>query len=684
MNTEHSSSQPSLVSLADTTAPNQTPPAQGHIQDLSVSVKGLIKRLEYKYEIEGLGANWPLAIVPISGTFVASSRIADIKAKAVFCPNFTLCPSGSPDVLDYNPHYSYGIDKTKNLLFSTVRAKVSEVNSNSDFLYSEPITLSCSNCLPQVGPRVILPDTMVLDSDTKNAITLSGVASGISPDIRYSYVFKVLDSTWPVNLYPISGTAQSNTNELKLFTQLVFCKTSGLYDSGMCNDSDKRATVSLELLPLSDSFETVSILSVGDTEKLVSNNSLIRCNNCLPSNPKITLPDTLTLNSTTKNTVSITGTISGISPYTRYSYIFKTLDTTWPIELYPISGTAYTNGDECKVSTQLVFCKNSGSYDSDACGTTKSKRATINLEVSSLNNAIKLISNDSLVLCDNCISYPKITLPDNILLDNKTQNSITISGMASGISPDTRYSYHYKVLDATWPVSLYPLSGTVKSATEVVSISSQLVFCETSGNYQTDMCGTPKEKRATLSLELTPLTANTDTVSILSIEDTKIVSNDTIATCDDCIPYPKLTLSASLLNTNKSNRITINGLIKNLKANHLYNYSLENVDSNWPLYVGSRSGTITPASSEDISLSFIGEFCKAVSLCPSGSSAVIPYSTVVSHTNAYTSSSFKLKLVDPAITGSYYSNNIRVYCSDCSQSFMPVVVSSQVSDNPTC
>lgn len=679
MNTEQPSSQTNFVSLADTTEPTK-----GHIQDLSASVKGLIKRLEYKYEIEGLGANWPLAIVPISGTFIAASRTAEIKVKAVFCPSIALCPSGSPDVLDYSSNYSYGIDKTKNLLFSTVRAKVSEVNSNSDFLYSEPITLSCSNCLPQVGPRVILPDTMTLDAGTKNAITISGVASGVSPDIRYAYIFKVLDSTWPVNLHPISGTAQSNTNELKLFTQLVFCKTSGLYDSGMCSDSDKRATVSLELLPLSSDFETVSILSVDDTEKLVSNNSLIRCNNCLPSNPKITLPDTLTLNSTTKNTVSITGTISGISPYTRYSYIFKMLDTTWPIELYPISGTAYTNGDECKVSTQLVFCKNSGSYDSDACGTIKSKRATINLEVSSLNNAIKLISNDSLVLCDNCISYPKITLPDSVLLDDKTKNTITVSGVASGISPDTRYAYRYKVLDATWPVSLYPLSGTIKSATDVMSIPSQLVFCETSGNYQTDMCGTLKEKRATLSLELTPLAADTETVSILSLEDTKIISNDMIANCSGCIQYPELQLSAYPLNTSKSNRISISGSIKNVKINRLYNYSLENIDSNWPLYVGSRSGTITPVSSGDISLDFVGEFCTAPSLCPSGSSAVIPYSTVVSHTNAYTSSSFKLKLVDPTITGSYYSNNIRVYCSDCSQSFMPVVVSSQVSDNPTC
>ena len=423
-----------LESLANTdlvpTVPSELPPTSSgdHIRDVALSVKGLFKRLEYKYGVESVGANWPVAIVPISGSFVAGSKTETINVKAIFCPNFILCPSGSTDVLPYNRNYSYGIENK--LLFTTIRLKVSELDSNTDFIYGTQVALSCSGCLPSVGPKIILPDS--------------------------------------------------------------------------------------------------------------------------------------------------------------------------------------------------------------------------------------------------------------ITLDNETQNSIIVSGVASGISPDTRYAYRYKVLDATWPVALYPLSGTIKSATDVMSIPSQLVFCETSGNYQTDMCGTLKEKRATLSLELTPLAADTETVSILSLEDTKIISNDMIANCSGCIQYPELQLSAYPLNTSKSNRISISGSIKNVKIDRLYNYSLENIDSNWPLYVGSRSGTITPTSSGDISLSFVGEFCTAPSLCPSGSSAVIPYSTVVSHTNAYTSSSFKLKLVDPTITGSYYSNNIRVYCSDCSQSFMPVVVSSQVSDNPTC
>lgn len=428
MSTENNQSiQPSFVTLADTGNMPGISNSQGHIQDLTLSVKGLIRRLEYKYVIEGLGANWPVAIVPISGAFVADSKTANIDVKAIFCPNFTLCPSGSSDVLAYNRNYSYGTEK--NLLFSTVRAKVSELTSNTEFLYSKPTTLSCSNCLPVVGPKITLPDAITLDSDTTN--------------------------------------------------------------------------------------------------------------------------------------------------------------------------------------------------------------------------------------------------------------SVMISGVASGISPDTRYSYRFKVLDTTWPIELYPLSGTIKSATEILSVPSQLVFCESAGTYDTDMCGSPKEKRAMLSLELTPLADNTETVSILSVNDSKIISNDMFAECDDCIPYPKVTLTATPINAQQSSRISIVGNVNNLKTNRTYNYSLENIDSNWPLYVGARSGTITPVSGS-ATLNFVGEFCKSPSLCPSGSSAVIPYSTVISHTNAYTSSSFKLKLVDPTVTGTYYSNNIRVYCSDCSQSFMPVVVSSQVSDNPSC
>lgn len=425
MSTEnHNENEFRLESLANT---DTAPGASAHIRDITLSVKGLIRRLEYKYVVEGLGGNWPVATVPASGSFVADSKTANINLKAIFCPNFTLCPSGSADVLPYNRNYSYGVENK--LLFTTIRLKVSELDSDTNFIYSAPTGLSCANCLPVVGP--------------------------------------------------------------------------------------------------------------------------------------------------------------------------------------------------------------------------------------------------------------KITLPNNLILDNDTTNSVTISGVASGISPDTRYSYRFKVLDATWPVELYPLSGTIKSATEVLSVPSQLVFCESAGAYDTDMCGSPKEKRATLSLELTPLADNTETVSILSINDSKIISNDMIAECDDCIPYPKLVLTANPTNVQQSSRITIVGTIDNLKTNRTYNYSLENIDSNWPLYVGAKSGTLSPVSGS-ATLNFVGEFCQSPSLCPSGSSAVIPYSTVISHTNAYTSSSFKLQLVDPTVTGTYYSNNIRVYCSNCSQSFMPVVVSSQVSDNPSC
>jgi len=432
MNTDNTNNDIRLVGLASTDTGSDTSTTtnntSSHISDISLSIKGLIKRLEYKYEVEGLGGNWPVAIVPNSGSFIAQSKTANIDLKAIFCPNMTLCPSGSADVLPYNRNYSYGVEDK--LLFTTLRLKVSEIDSNSDFIYSAATGLSCINCLPEVGP--------------------------------------------------------------------------------------------------------------------------------------------------------------------------------------------------------------------------------------------------------------KITLPNSIVLDSETKNSITISGMASGMFPETRYSYRFKVLDATWPVELYPLSGTVKGSDDTFAVPTQLVFCESAGNYDTEMCGVDKDKRATISLELTPVAEGTETVSILSINEDTVISNDMFAECNDCVPVPKLELNVTpSLTITKANRISIVGNIINLNPGRTYHYSLDNIDSNWPLYVGNRSGVIT-TDSTDYTLNFVGEFCQAVSLCPSGSSAVIPYSTVVSHTNAYTSSSFKLKLVDPAVTGTYYSNNIRVYCSDCSQNFMPVVVSSQVSDNPSC
>jgi hypothetical protein len=428
MNTDNTTNEFKLVGLADTNTVISTnnSNASSHIKDMSLSIKGLIKRLEYKYEVEGLGGNWPVAIVPSTGFFVAQSKNANIDLKAIFCPNTILCPSGSSDVLPYNRNYSYGVED--GTLFTTLRLKVSELDSNTDFIYSAPTGLSCVGCIPDVGPKVILPNT--------------------------------------------------------------------------------------------------------------------------------------------------------------------------------------------------------------------------------------------------------------VLLDDNTKNSIIISGVASGVSPETRYSYRFKVLDATWPVEMYPLSGTIKGSSDMFTVPTQLVFCESAGDYETEMCGVDKEKRATISLELTPLAEGVETVSILSVNN-KIISNDMLAECDDCVPIPDVKLMATPLTSTKTNRVSISGNITNLNPIRTYHYSLENIDSNWPLYVGARSGIISQGST-DYALDFIGEFCQAVSLCPSGAPGVIPYSAVASHTDGYTSSSFKLKVVDPAVTGTYYSNNIRVYCSDCSQGFMPIVVSSVVSDNPPC
>lgn len=359
MSTENHTLQSSLVSLAATDDAPVSPlgndaPTPIHIQDLSLTVKGLIRRLEYKYVIEGLGANWPVAIVPISGSFVADSRTANINVKAVFCPNFTLCPSGSPDVLGYNRNYSYGTEDV--LLFSTVRAKVSELSSNTDFLYSQPTTLSCSGCLPVVGPTVTLPNSITLNTPGHNSVMITGMASGLSPDTRYAYTFKVLDSTWPVEMYPLSGTVKGGAEELMVFSQLVFCENSGLYDADMCGTAkDKRATISLELQPLPNTFETVSILSTNNTTKLVSNDGVFQCRDCLPVSPTIILsvaPSTINK----KNSVNIACNFTNLRANKQYSYSLDNIDSNWPLFISYSSGSFNATHTSDSINLVGKFC----------------------------------------------------------------------------------------------------------------------------------------------------------------------------------------------------------------------------------------------------------------------------------------------------------------------------------------
>ena len=318
-----------LNSLAETetgTTTENTPEIiTGHIQDVSMSVRGLIRRLEYKYIVEGLGGNWPVAIVPASGSFVADSKTAFVDVKAIFCPTIALCPSGNNDIMPYNRNYSYGVENK--LLFSSLRLKVSEIDSDTDFIYSVPTGISCSNCLPVVGPKITLPNILTLDNDTNNSIIISGIASGISPDTRYSYRFKVLDTTWPVELYPLSGTIKSATEVLSVPSQLVFCESAGAYDTDMCGSpKEKRATLSLELTPLPDDTETVSILNVSNIflNKIISNDMIVDCQDCIPY-PKINLTTSNTESSNTSR-LDILGTITNLKPNHSYNYSLENIE----------------------------------------------------------------------------------------------------------------------------------------------------------------------------------------------------------------------------------------------------------------------------------------------------------------------------------------------------------------------
>lgn len=433
MSTENQALQPGLVSLAATdNAPVSPTPI--HIQDLSLAVKGLIRRLEYKYVIEGLGANWPVAIVPISGSFIADSRTANINVKAVFCPNFTLCPSGSPDVLGYNRNYSYGTEDV--LLFSTVRAKVSELSSNTDFLYSQPTTLSCSGCLPVVGPKVTLPNSIILNTRGHNSIMITGMASGLSPDTRYSYTFKVLDSTWPVEMYPLSGTVKGGSDELMVFSQLVFCENSGLYDTDMCGtDKDKRATISLELQPLPDTFETVSILSTNSTTKLVSNDGIVQCRDCLPASPTIILSATpSTINK--KNSTNIACNFANLKANKQYSYSLENIDSNWPLFIPDSSGSFKTAYNTNTINLVGEFCSPSVLCPSGMPNVVSYILDSGNMLINEFNNAntstwssmrLKLVdhstgavyySNKARIDCGDCSQAASPTVIVSQVLDN--------------------------------------------------------------------------------------------------------------------------------------------------------------------------------------------------------------------------------------------------------------------------
>jgi len=375
-------------------------------------VNKLIKTLEYNYEIEldGTPGNWPVVVIPRSGTFIANSKNKEINATIIFCPNTGICGPNNPDVLPYNIDYSCGF-KNKNLLFTNLRLKVNEKGTD-DFIYSDTKHVECVDCL--ASPKASFYGDTMLNRETDNITTITTKLSGLIPGQQYFWFFNKKASNWPTTIYPISGSFISSENTYNINSIISFCKDASCSGSlGYIEyDQDDNSSIYKHL--------NLNFILNSDDHCYFDNadySLMVTCKDCI-SRPKVLLNiEKLSLEN---NCTDIDVVVSGLDPYQHYSYNFTSYSANWPITISPISGSFSTsNNTSLTMPFKVAFCGSESlcsgdpnlinyhiNYDKLYSDTSCEKYAYIQYNLSKISNLTT--QNDSLIFPSNPIAQSEV------------------------------------------------------------------------------------------------------------------------------------------------------------------------------------------------------------------------------------------------------------------------------------
>jgi hypothetical protein len=518
-----------------------------NIVPVSFSLNGLFKRLNYNFEIEGLGGNWPATALPISGQFTASSKSGLINAAVSFCATTGGC-LGDTDILPYDLAKKCTFDQSQ--IFTFVRMKATLADDPTIFVYSDPVYVTCSTCLPNT--RISIPTTNTLNRNSKNTFEFLANITGLIPKEKYTFTYSSVDSNWPVKIYPITGTILPSASSYTLPSKLLFCN-----NTGVCPEES---------------------------------------NNVLQYSP-----DPACLNHSYYSSIKLT-----ITP----------------------ENCAFDNAE----------------------------------------------SNIMHIKCSDCIPRPIAAIPSRIELTSGTNNYGEFTAIVTGILPDKEYSYRFRSLDSNWPILLENTTGLFSSPTDVYCIESSIKFCEhtgvclSGGNNILDFAIPencilePNDYEARIILDINSLDCSENVVS----------SNIMNFNCTDCFPPSvEISFDHNPVYLSKDETYELTTSFTNLDVNKLYYYRVEPTFSNWPLFIDNQSGYIqTNATHYDLISTL--SFCASTGVCPSGYVGVFNYildtgnivPRYIENNKVYSILELVLQEADcPAKT--YTSSRLMLQCNDC-------------------
>jgi hypothetical protein len=218
------------------------------------------------------------------------------------------------------------------------------------------------------------------------------------------------------------------------------------------------------------------------------------------------LPETISniaLGLTEGNSIVINPKIVNLQPYEEYVYEFKSVDSNWPVSVNSISGILKPSTPTGTIKARVAFCPCpiSGSCDTNVLNYTlpqtalstkdNDKYAIIQLSIKPTSyEGQEVLSDQFNISCKDCLPKPSITLASSApnIINKPTDLSVNASYefniAINNLLKNQTYTYSIETINAQWPIMFIgPSSGTidVKSVVTVPTISSKILFCQSTG-----------------------------------------------------------------------------------------------------------------------------------------------------------------------------------------------------------
>jgi hypothetical protein len=233
----------------------------------------------------------------------------------------------------------------------------------------------------------------------------------------------------------------------------------------------------------------------------------------------------------------------------------------------------------------------------------------------------------------------------------------------SGLVPYENYNYTIENIDANWPVKISPLSGSISSSSNSIKIASKITFCDSlnsnvcSGfmNYNTGVFKNGDDPYAHVRIKLTS-----------NILDNPIYSDSDTIVCSGCVPVPSVSTNTNLITLNNTNHTNINFTIDNLKPYTVYNYELNDVNSNYPVVLNNipKTGSFISSANSSYVLRADLAFCYYEN-CSQPTFGSGHLSKIEQQQCEKYFSNFNLSLDSNYLTSNVYSNSITLECDNC-------------------